>query len=346
MFSFDYTRRTVFALFTSLFIFCTTLVIAAEQPLDLDIISYEDLIQETPQAMQILRSALHEKGIVGVKNIPGYGEKVAQFIETARKFSALSDEDKIAYSPNHEHGEFLGYDQAKEQFKRPDGRWVVDDLKTSYYALVPDAPENKWPSEIDVKTPFQELGSVMSHVGEIVMEKVNLLGKATGISIDGVPRVGRMLYYKKNSEQAKDNPYWCGAHFDHSLFTALIPAFYFLDGYAIQEPVEAGLYVKPTGETVFKKVAVNDPEIMLFQVGEFSQLVSDDAICATEHRVHKAQGNIERYTMALFFSAPSDTIIHSQSVLTQDARYGGKRGDPCTSQHWHTASLDRYRVTK
>ena len=88
----------------------------------------------------------------------------------------------------------------------------------------------------------------------------------------------------------------------------------------------------------------NDPEVLLFQVGEFGQLATNDAIKATEHRVHKAEGSIERYTMALFFDAPMDTVIHSFSELTNDERYGGTPGAPCSYRKWHEGSFNRYLV--
>lgn len=83
---------------------------------------------------------------------------------------------------------------------------------------------------------------------------------------------------------------------------------------------------------------------MLFQVGEFGQLVTNDAIRATEHRVHKAIGPIERYTLATFFSAPMDAIIFSTSELTSDSRYGGQAGKPCAYRQWSDASFQRYIV--
>lgn len=323
-------------------------ILSAEEQIEvlsLDIIPYEAFIQSDPQAMQILDLALHEKGIVGIRGIPGYKEKVLKFIETAREFSALPEEIKEMYAPNHALGEtFLGYEKGKEKFKRPDGRWVVDDLKVSYYGFVPDNSSNKWPHEIDLKTPFEDLGTLMSEMGEAVMQKIGLIGPSTGISIDGIPRVGRMLYYRKVSDSVADNPYWCGAHFDHGLFTTILPAYYFMDGESVPEPTEAGLFVRTTKEGVFKKVVADDPEVMMFQVGEFGQLVTDDTIQATEHRVHKACSNIERYTMALFYDAPLDTVIHSQSTLTEDSRYGGVAGEPCSYAHWHQKSFDRYIV--
>lgn len=313
--------------------------------LALDIISYEDFAQEEPRAMDVLKSALFEKGIVGIKGIPGYKEKVLQFIASAKEFTALPEEIKESYAPNRSLGEmFLGYEKGKEKFKRADGRWIVDDLKVSYYGFVPDSVLNKWPREVDLRTPFQKLGALMSDMGEAVMKKIGLVGDATGISIDGLPRVGRMLYYCKSTEGASENPFWCGAHFDHGMFTALLPAFYFADGQEIKEPEEAGLFVRTIKDGAFKKVLANDPDVLMFQVGEFGQLVTNDAIRATEHRVHKALGSVERYAMALFFDAPMETMVNSFSELTQDARYGGGKGDPCWYRRWHEESFKRYLV--
>ena len=81
-----------------------------------------------------------------------------------------------------------------------------------------------------------------------------------------------------------------------------------------------------------------------FQVGEFTQLATNDAIRAIEHKVHKAEGEVERFTMALFFDAPKDTIIRSFSELTRDERYGGEPGSPCPYGQWGEASFNRYLV--
>jgi isopenicillin N synthase-like dioxygenase len=313
--------------------------------LPLDVIPYEDFVTGDPEALAKLENALHDKGIVGIRGVPGYREKVQNFIAAARKFSALPEEVKESYAPNHELGEtFLGYEKGKEKFKREDGSWVVDDLKVSYYAFVPDCKENKWPREVDLKNPFQEIGKLMLETGKAVMRQIGLIGPTTGISVDEISEPGRMLYYRKSLESAVENPFWCGAHFDHGMFTALLPAFYYEKGEQIPEPIEAGLFVKTTKDGVFRKVIANDPDVMLFQVGEFGQLVSNDAIKATEHRVHKASGCVERFTLALFYDAPLDTLIHSTSELTQDARYGGVAGEPCTYQHWHEESFKRYIV--
>jgi isopenicillin N synthase-like dioxygenase len=336
--------KTIISLILAVFV-VNIQAMEVEKPienLELDVVHYDALMQNDPEAMTVLERACNKKGIVGVKGIPGYREKVLNLIETARLFSALPEEVKEAYAPNSEEM-FLGYEKGKEKFKRPDGKWVIDDLKTSYYGLIPDGPLNKWPNELDLKTPFQELGHLMMEMGQIVMQKIGLIDSDFLGSLEDNPRVGRMLYYCK-SKGIVENPLWCGAHFDHGLFTALVPAFYFVDGKLVPEPLEAGLFVRPTDDSEFKKVMADDPDVMLFQVGEFGQLMTNDKIKATEHRVHKASGPVERYTMVLFFNAPADKVICSNSVLTQDARYGGQAGDTCSYRHWHEESFKRYIV--
>lgn len=319
--------------------------VQAVEILELDIIPYEKLVQEDSETLQILDKALHEKGIVGVRGVPGYREKYEQFIKTAREFSELPEEIKESYKPNRELGEtFLGYEVGKEKFQRPNGDWVVDDLKTSYYAFIPDNPKNKWPLEVDLRRPFEALGGLMAEMGEQIMYKIGLLGDLAGFHLEEDACMGRMLYYRKSDHDG--NPHWCGAHFDHGLFTAILPAVYFVDGEQIPEPIEAGLFVRTAENASFKKVIVDDIDVMMFQVGEFGQLVRNDGIRATEHRVHKAIGAIERYTLAVFYNAPMDIPIYSTSVLTNDARYGAKAGEPCTYRHWHEASFNRYLVTE
>ncbi len=323
-------------LVSCLFMFCG---VGASEKLALDVVSYDFLVQGDLDTINCVRKALYEKGIVGVEGIPEYQEKLANYICAAREFAAMDEECKVMCAPNREAGDtFLGYERGMEKFQRPDGRWVVDDRKSSYYAFVPDHERNKWPVNMDLKTPFEELGAIMSAAGQKVMEQIELTGDKTGIHLEDACHVTRMLHYQKTFDSSPDNPYWCGAHFDHGLFTALTPSFYFVDGEGINEPEEAGLFVRV--KDAFLKVPAN-PNILMFQVGEFGQLVTDDGIRATEHRVHKADGSIERYAMALFFIPDLDTTIHSVSKLTQDARYGE---NPCSYRNWERKTFERFTV--
>jgi len=322
---------------------CSFLNIYGTENLLLDVVSYDQLVQGDVQALQILNEALYTKGIVGVRGIPGYKDAYKRFIKVAREFSILPEEIKEQYKPNRFLGEtFLGYEAGKEKFRRENGDWIVDDLKTSYYAFIPDSVKNKWPLEVNLQEPFQGLGLIMAEMGELIMRKIGLLEGAIDLPLEKDSRCGRMLYYRKSDNN--ENPYWCGAHFDHGLFTAILPAIYFIDGKQISEPEEAGLFIRTSKEVDFKKVLVDDLDVMMFQVGEFGQLVMNDTIKATEHCVQKAVGAIERYTLAVFFAAPMDVSISSISVLTDDARYGAKKGEASTFRQWSNASFERYLV--
>lgn len=311
-------------------------------PLQLRVISYEGILRGDRDSLEELSRALHEEGVVGVRGVPGYGKFYQNFIEAARAFSALPEDVKEGYKPNREAGDtFLGYESGKEKFQTADGQWVVDDLKTSFYARVPNVKQNKWPKEVALQKPFQELGTLMSAMGELIMEKIGLLGPGTGFALEEEARLGRMLYYRKSANY--DNPRWCGAHFDHGLFTALVPAAYFVEGERVEEPEEAGLFVRVSKEEPFRKV-IAEEGVMLFQVGEFGQLATSDGIKATEHYVHKSAGAVERYTLALFYDAPMDVPIYSRSVLTNDPRYNKAPGEAFTYREWNKASFERYLV--
>jgi isopenicillin N synthase-like dioxygenase len=316
--------------------------LAPVQPtrVDLTIIPHADFVRGDADTIAAIKQALLTKGIVGIRGIPGFRPLVEAFIDAARKFSALSLAEKQAYVPNRKAGEWLGYEIGKEKFQRPDGSWIKDDAKNSYYAQVPEHTDNKWPhAHMDLKTPYLAIGQVMANAGREVMEKIGLLGPNAPVQTLSSHQVGRMLHYATSRQL--DNPYWCGAHFDHGLFTALLPAYYFTEkGDLVPEPEEAGLYVRAADDTEFKKVVSDDHDVLLFQAAEWGQIASNDAIRATEHRVHKAHGNIERFTMALFFAPDYESTVNSTSVLTQDERYsGGKR-----YLDWHLASLKRYEV--
>jgi isopenicillin N synthase-like dioxygenase len=224
--------------------------------------------------------------------------------------------------------------------------WQVDDKKASFYAFVPDNALNSWPSEMDLKTAYLSLGQLIFDTGKLLLNYLGL-NETVGLSHEKIVGYGRMLHYHKESDATNDNPNWCGAHFDHSVFTGLMPAYYFRNGLEVEEPEEAGLYVVPSNGSQFEKV-MTPQDILLFQVGEFGQLISNDNIMATKHVVRKAKGEIERYTFALFYSPDNNMMIKSHSKLTQDDRY---RLHQCadgsiTFGAWHQASFDRYRVVK
>lgn len=314
--------------------------------MELDIITYQDLIDPTNvTAHQKLETALLQKGIVGIKGIPDYEEKVQNYIHAARQFLALDEVVKQRYAPNRDTGDTEGYEAGAEKFKNRNGEWQVDDKKVSYYAYLPASSTNKWPSEMEFRAPYMALGELIFATGKKILDILGL-NETKSLKHELLTGHCRMLHYRKESDATFENPDWCGKHFDHSLFTGLLPAHYFCDGKEINEPAEAGLFIKPTNGTDYEKIHADDKSVLLFQVGEFGQLLSHDRIRATEHIVKKAKGGIERLTFALFFCPDETTEVKPESTLTEDARYIENKlidgriryGD------WSRASFDRYRV--
>ncbi len=316
--------------------------------LDFYIADYQELFATatpSPASIASLRSALLTQGIVGMRGVPKYREHVQAFIAAALEFAGLPSSIKAKYAPVRDAGDGLGYEIGAEQFQDSYGTWQIDDKKASYYAAIPEIPANKWPLELDLRKPYLELASSMF---ETIKKIIHLLGicATSGLDTKDCYGWGRMLHYHKEGELTNANPLWCGSHVDHSVLTALIPSFYFQNGQAIEEPEEAGLYVLPNTQKEFVKIPNTDKNLMLFQVGEFGQLMANDEIKATRHLVKKALGSVERYTLALFFNAANESRIQSKSVLTLDERYlKNKFADGSISYGaWHEASLDRYRA--
>lgn len=311
--------------------------------MQLDVISYNDLEDQT--ALKILTSALLQKGIVGIQHVPTFQEKSRAYVKAAQQFASLPESVKQQYAPNRDAEETEGYEFGAEWFKDEKGEWQIDDKKASYYAFVPDQPKNKWPHEVDLKTPYLALGELIFATGKKVLRAMGL-DETVGIHHDGLQGYGRMLHYHKEGDQTNHNPNWCGAHLDHGVFTGLMPAYYFRDGVEIEEPAEAGLYIVPTQGQQFEKINAADKSILLFQVGEFGQLASHDRIRATKHIVKKAYGSIERFAFALFYNAALDAVIYPKSELTEDARYQeNKLADGgITYDKWQIASFARYRA--
>lgn len=312
----------------------------------LTILSYDDLLDPTNiESHKNLEKALLQKGIVGIRGVPDYEKTVRAYINAAREFCALPETVKERYTPLRDEGANEGYESGAEKFKNEKGEWQFDDKKASYYAFVPDSALNKWPEEVDFRTPYLALGHLIFRTGKVLLNVLGLNEKV-GLEHDKLTGYGRMLHYQKEGDTTNANPDWCGSHFDHSVFTGLIPAYYYFDGKEIDEPAEAGLYIKLNPEDNYEKIDASDKSILLFQVGEFSQLLSNDRIRATKHIVKKAHCGIERFTFALFYNPDYSISLKSQSVLTKDPRYiAAQSADKSvTFAAWDKATTDYWRA--
>lgn len=315
--------------------------------MQLDVVDYQDIQAGKAGALQQLTQALLKQGIVGIRSVPDYAEKAARFIDGARQLARLPAEILKQYAPDRDSGQTEGYELGAEWFKGPDGQWLIDDKKASWYAYVPDRAINIWPQELDFKSVYLDLGHLIFNVGKLVISALGL-NETVGLNQETMTGYGRMLHYHKEGESTNANPNWCGAHFDHSMLTGLLPAWYYQDGQLVDEPQEAGLFIKPVSGGDFEKINAGDRSLLLFQVGEFGQLALHDQIKATKHLVKKARAGIERFTFALFFSPAGDFYTQSRSILTGDARYQAEQDEQggIYFADWERASYATYRASQ
>ena len=313
--------------------------------MNLDIISYNLLDPNNSEIINKIENILLRKGIIGISDVPDFETKSRKYILAAQKFSTLTETVKLQYAPNRDADETEGYELGAEWFKNSNDQWQIDDKKSSFYAYVPDNSLNKWPREVNLKSAYMELGELIFNTGKVLLYALRL-NETVGLLHQDIIGQARMLHYHKETHELNENINWCGEHTDHGILTGLIPAYYFKNGIEVEEPPEAGLYIMPSDKNDFEKIDASDKSILLFQVGEFGQLILNDQIKATKHKVKKAKDEIERYTFALFYSADGNMAIQSKSILSQDLRYIQNKtaNGSITYKLWEQASYERYRA--
>ena len=114
--------------------------------MDLYLLEYDSLFtkdQESEEHIKTLTHALHTHGIVGIRGVPQYPEQLKALIRAAKTFSALDEHIKLRYALFDEDAE-----------------------KDSYCAEIPENPNNRWPAEFDLRTPYLELSTLIMETGK------------------------------------------------------------------------------------------------------------------------------------------------------------------------------------
>lgn len=276
-----------------------------------------------------VRKTLHDYGFIAIRGVPHYIEKKNRYFELAQEFIALDDDRKNQSTPKDAFAR--GWSYGIEVFN---GK--KDAYKGSYYIVISGSEEeinrNIWPSKdwelaADFKEAYTDLANIIFQTGKEILPII-------GLDFQYLSATGRMLYYGAIPEiMEEDNSYWCGIHRDHGLFTGLIPAMYKKDGIIVAKPEGAGLYIRN------QEIIVPD-DVVLFQVGETADLITDQSIKATDHHVKKAYGGYERYSFALFFGIDGETKINASKI---DPEYQSRYKYGMTFKDWCNASLDRYK---
>lgn len=292
-----------------------------------DFINYADLHQKSTQEQ--LFNQLFREGYVGISSVPHFLEHYKSYLKSAMDFMALPSEvRKESTPPNYyERGWSYGVEKL-------DG--VPDTHKGSYYAQIPDDASNVWPKEDVIPNFRQNYLQLAQTIFNVSRQLIDLLYPP--LKNNPIFPIGRMLYYgpvaKLEAGNSKSSNAWCTLHRDHSLITGLCPAAYFKEGQYFEnaeiEDPEGGLFIRG------KRVVVPQ-DILLFQVGEALQLLTNGKITSTLHEVKKVVGGFERYTFALFTDPQASLVMHSTDESFNDRFHSGM-----TYGEWSNASYKKY----
>lgn len=307
------------------------LILASQQSMESGRVLHFDRLAEEQES---LRAQVQHNGYVVVRGVPGFPVAYERFLDRLAAFSALPVEQQQLCTPPSDADAF-GWSRGIEQFEG-----VVDLYKGSFYAAIPDPQRrNMWPAEDAVpgfRDSYLQLAGVIRAAGEQVARLLELpvpVWECVGRALDYAP------FPLPGGQEAlsKLPPRWCGEHRDLSGLTGICPAVYYdsATGERWQgpEPASAGLYV--LGQRA------NIPgDCLGFQIGEVSQLLTNDRTKATLHHVEGAWG-FRRRTFALFFAPPMDFVMTSESTAFPDRFRQGM-----TYAEWHQCSLDKYKVPK
>lgn len=284
----------------------------------MQLFDYTSLSSNTSQIIE----NFHVRGIIAIRNVPGFVKAQEDFIESSQRFIALSSEKRALYTPQDAYAR--GWSYGIETFNS-----ITDVYKGSYYATYPEihatAP-NLWPEKDvpDFKENYLKLVDIIFRVGQEIRSLLSInVGECTSVA--------RMLYYGPI-----DDPHaveWCGEHRDHGLLTGLCAGAYFRKGQRVSKPEGSGLFIR--GEEF------SAPEdALLFQIGEIADLITNGAVTATDHHVRKAVGGVERYNLAVFMNPMPEYRI--ESTLT---KYNDRFSSGMSFEEWNQRSYEKYNDT-
>jgi len=280
------------------------------------VFEYADLKKDTEKMIK----QFHEEGFIAVRGIPGYEDAYEAFLNQARLFIKLSEEEKSKCSV--EKYKLQGWSSGKETFNG-----LQDLSKSFYYALITGNDcENVWPDEslTGFKPAYLNLGKIITDTGLKILPLL-------GLDVNIPSTLGRMLHYSPVYEtDADESPYWCGVHTGHGFMSGLCAATYIKGDEIVQKPENCGLYVRDKSVSIPR-------DALIFQISEVAELLSNGLLTATEHYVKKAFGGVERFTFALFFSPEKNFKMHSKLTKFED-----RFKDGMTFEEWEEASTKKY----
>lgn len=261
-------------------------------------------------------------GYIAVEGVPGFAEAYEAFLEQARQFVTLPPAEQAKCTPDDYFSR--GWSRGSEVFYGQ-----TDTYKGSYYAQIPNVERNVWPTDSvpGFEKAYATVAGLILSVGQEILPHVGFKGDTAALA--------RMLHYKSVPESEEDgNPNWCGVHRDHGIITGLCPEVFYRDGKMAARPEGSGLYIEGAPVAPAK-------HIMLFQMGEVMELLTNGKVRATDHWVVKAKDGLERFALAVFFDPLDEFAIHCDDAEVV-AKYTDRFTDGISYKEWGDRSYAKY----
>lgn len=275
-------------------------------------------------------------GILTVTDIPEYQDKRIDLLKLARRLALLpqSEINKLMLPQvNHAIGWSLGTESFKGTHESCKASFRANVERDEALTKIGAFHDNVWPDSLpELKPAFKSLGMKVIEVGNLLAKHVDryikhhCLDYQDGTFQDIVKNhknvVGRLLHYYPKEATSP----WCEWHCDFSGITGLTSPIYLdqITGEIVHDgeldDSNSGLFIKNRDGDVLK--AEIKPEMLCFQVGEVTQVMSGGRLRPTPHAVLAGglQG-VSRNTLAVFLAPKPDFIMSApkeHSLIFED----------------------------
>jgi len=277
---------------------------------EIPLVDMAPLVENAPDAAHIVARGVGryatEVGFFYIKNHGVSPALIDDLLASARRFFALSDEEKTRIRVNGLHRGYVNPGQAILSAR------AKPDFKESFVwglELPPDDPDvrqgkalmgpNQWPEGVP------ELPACVDRYFRAIMQCGLTLLRAAAVSLD-LPELffaeryrkplarGALLHYPPQPAWMGEDQFGTSAHTDYGCLTLL------------WQDTVGGLEVRnKAGQWI---TAPPVPGTFVVNLGDFMARWTNDRFASTPHRVVNRSG-VERYSIPVFFDPDYDTVV-------------------------------------
>lgn len=217
----------------------------------------------------------------------------------SKSFFELPAATKLKYRCNSYN---LGYTSYQDETVAPEEQSCGDTKEGFYFREENGRTVNVWPNEDtllnwrEIMTTYHSQCTRLGHlVMSLIAQSLNLEPDAFNYYTKDPTAIARLIRYGTVPSDASAGVYGSGPHTDYGLITLLAT-----NGVS-------GLQIYHQDEWL--SVIPSDSLSLVVNIGDCLQLVTNNQLPSTRHRVLIAEGLPERYSIAFFFEPNEDCLL-------------------------------------